>query len=168
MTTSQRTGIAGTFFQCRFTPYSVPTCIMPLICTMPLTGNHPGVAGRYQLVYRRGRFLATPGRPFPGTTVYDSLLILRPGLKSMRWQPGQELKPWRNTLQAECVQDPTLTVLSVDGVGAYDLISRKAMREAIQAAPDACSIFLFVRLFYLCVSVRVDRRCWGAPQHLPK
>ena len=53
-----------------------------------------------------------------------------------------------HSLQLECEIDPTLTVLSVDGVGAYDLISRLAMLRALRNTPDAASVLPFVRLFY--------------------
>ena len=53
-----------------------------------------------------------------------------------------------HTLQVQCDQDHTLTVLSVDGVGAFDLISRAAMLEALRHVPGASSILPFVRLFY--------------------
>eukprot|EP00439_Symbiodinium_sp_Y106_P016235 s10655_g2.t1 len=53
-----------------------------------------------------------------------------------------------HSLQLECEMDPTLTVLSVDGVGAYDLISRHAMLRALRHTPDAANVLPFVRLFY--------------------
>ena len=53
-----------------------------------------------------------------------------------------------HSLQLECEIDPTWTVLSVDGVGAYDLISRLAMLRALRNTPDAASVLPFVRLFY--------------------
>ena len=53
-----------------------------------------------------------------------------------------------HSLQLECEMDPTLTVLPVDGVGAYDLISRHAMLRALRHTPDAANVLPFVRLFY--------------------
>ena len=53
-----------------------------------------------------------------------------------------------HSLQVACDGDPSLTVLSVDGVGAFDLISRQAMLTALRDTPDANAILPFVRLFY--------------------
>ena len=39
-------------------------------------------------------------------------------------------------------------MLSVDGIGAYDLISRQAMLRALRNTPDAACVLPFVRLFY--------------------
>ena len=50
--------------------------------------------------------------------------------------------------QLECGLDPSLLVLSVDGVGAYDLISRGAMLQALRNTGDAAAVLPFVRLFY--------------------
>ena len=53
-----------------------------------------------------------------------------------------------HSLQLECDQDPALLVLSVDGIGAYDLIRRGAMLQALRNTPDAAAILPVVRLFY--------------------
>eukprot|EP00439_Symbiodinium_sp_Y106_P062335 s3397_g9.t1 len=53
-----------------------------------------------------------------------------------------------HSLQAACEGDPSFTVLSVDGVGAFDLIGRQAMLTALRDTPDANAILPFVRLFY--------------------
>ena len=55
-------------------------------------------------------------------TAFD--LATRPHQYALATRAGAEALA--HTLQVECDQDPTLTVLSVDGVGAYDLISGKA------------------------------------------
>ena len=44
--------------------------------------------------------------------------------------------------------DPHLTVLSVDGIGAYDTISRNSMLRGLHAVPEANQCLPFVRLFY--------------------
>ena len=44
--------------------------------------------------------------------------------------------------------DPRTTLLSIDGVGAFDLISRRAMLIALQDMPDGTSILPFVLQFY--------------------
>ena len=53
-----------------------------------------------------------------------------------------------HSLHIEFDLDPSLTVLSVEGVGAFDLISRQAMLAALHGVPDACRALPFVRLFY--------------------
>ena len=51
-------------------------------------------------------------------------------------------------LQALTVSDPHTTVLSIDGISAFDMISRRAMLEALQQLPGREQILPFVRLFY--------------------
>ena len=43
---------------------------------------------------------------------------------------------------------PTATIVSVDGVGAFDTISRTAMLRGLQSVPGANFCLPFVRLFY--------------------
>ena len=40
------------------------------------------------------------------------------------------------------------TFVSIDGAGAYDSISRKAMLEALVSMPGGSAVLPFVRLFY--------------------
>ena len=51
-------------------------------------------------------------------------------------------------IQVLTESNPRSTVLSIDGVGAYDSISRKAMLEALVRMPGGSQILPFVRLFY--------------------
>ena len=44
--------------------------------------------------------------------------------------------------------DPRKTLLSIDGIGAFDHIKRKAMMEALHPNPELASLLPFVRLFY--------------------
>ena len=44
--------------------------------------------------------------------------------------------------------DPRKTLLSIDGIGAFDHIKRKAMMEALHTNPELASLLPFVRLFY--------------------
>ena len=53
-----------------------------------------------------------------------------------------------HVLQALTEADPTATVLSIDGISAYDLISRRAMLEALRRVPGGDQVLPFVRLFY--------------------
>ena len=43
-----------------------------------------------------------------------------------------------HALQALTEADPTATVTSLDGVSAFDLISRRAMLESLAAIPGGC------------------------------
>ena len=45
-------------------------------------------------------------------------------------------------------QDTEATVMSIDGVGAYDLISRQAMLEGLLRMESGDQILPFVRMFY--------------------
>ena len=51
-------------------------------------------------------------------------------------------------LRAATDGDPTLTILSVDGIGAYDHIYRSAMLERLLELPGGRQILPFVRLSY--------------------
>ena len=53
-----------------------------------------------------------------------------------------------HVLQVLTEMDPQTTIVSIDGVGAYDSISRKAMLEALMAMPGGSEVLLHVRLFY--------------------
>ena len=44
--------------------------------------------------------------------------------------------------------DARKTLLSMDGIGAFDHIKRKAMMEALHTNPELASLFPFVRLFH--------------------
>ena len=53
-----------------------------------------------------------------------------------------------HTLQALCEMNPEATVVSVDGIGAFDLVSRRAMLEGLHAIPGGAEALPFVRMFY--------------------
>ena len=53
-----------------------------------------------------------------------------------------------HSLQLETDTDPCCTVLSVDGIVAFDFVSRRAMLSELQHTPEACAMLPFVRLFY--------------------
>ena len=58
-----------------------------------------------------------------------------------------------HALTAVTEANPTHTILSVDGVGAYDNISRNSMLQGLRDVPAANRCLPFVRMFY------------GAPSH---
>ena len=53
-----------------------------------------------------------------------------------------------HALQGLTEIDPRATVTSIDGISAYDLISRQAMLEGLREMPGGASILPFVSLFY--------------------
>ena len=53
-----------------------------------------------------------------------------------------------HSLQLETDTDPSCTVLSVDGIGAFDFVSRQAMLSELRHTPEASAMLPFVRLFY--------------------
>ena len=59
------------------------------------------------------------------------------------------------TIRAMLEQDPDKVVVSLDGIGAYDHISREAMLTKLASLPGASRILPFVRLFYSSASTYV-------------
>ena len=57
-----------------------------------------------------------------------------------------------HAVQALTDADPESTVLSIDGIGAFDLISRASMLIALKDAPGCDRALPFVRQFYGCPS----------------
>ena len=53
-----------------------------------------------------------------------------------------------HAVQVASDRDPRATVLSFDGVGAFDLISRRAMMSAVHRMPDGDTLLPFVLQFY--------------------
>ena len=53
-----------------------------------------------------------------------------------------------HTLQLTTELDPSQTILSVDGIGAYDHVSRASMLQGLRHTPHAQDALPFVRLFY--------------------
>ena len=53
-----------------------------------------------------------------------------------------------HVVQALTSLDPSATILSIDGVGAYDSISRRAMFRGLMDMVDGEKLVPFVRLFY--------------------
>ena len=57
-----------------------------------------------------------------------------------------------HALQASTALGPNLTILSKDGVGAFDSISRASMLDALSRLPTASSALNFVNCFHGCRS----------------
>ena len=53
-----------------------------------------------------------------------------------------------HALQAFCDLDPKATVVSIDGISAYDLISRRAMLSGLAGVEGGAKVLPFVNLFY--------------------
>ena len=53
-----------------------------------------------------------------------------------------------HVLQALTELDPRATIMSIDGVGAFDLISRQSMLEALMEVESGSQGLPFVRMFY--------------------
>ena len=62
-----------------------------------------------------------------------------------------------HTLQALCEINPETTVVSVDGISAYDVVSRRAMLEGLHSVHGGVEALPFVRMFYSSPS----RYLWG-------
>ena len=53
-----------------------------------------------------------------------------------------------HALQGLTEMDPRATVMSIDGISAYDLISRQAMMQGLRDVPGGSSALPFVSMFY--------------------
>ena len=53
-----------------------------------------------------------------------------------------------HALQATVELDPSMCILSIDGISAFDSMSRAAMLEGLANVPKASSTLLFVQSFY--------------------
>ena len=60
------------------------------------------------------------------------------------------------------------TIISIDGVGAYDLISRHAMLEGVLRIENGDQILPFVRMFYGNPSTYLWEDEMGVVQHIPQ
>ena len=73
-----------------------------------------------------------------------------------------------HVLQTLTDTDPEATVLSIDGVGAYDLISRNAMLEGLLRMEGGDQILPFVRCFYGSPSTYLWEDEMGVSQSIPQ
>ena len=64
--------------------------------------------------------------------------------------------------------NPRQTVVSVDGVGAFDLVSRNAMLQGLGNMIGGAQVLPFVRLFYSDPSTYVWEDEFGEPQMIPQ
>ena len=64
--------------------------------------------------------------------------------------------------------DEQATILSVDGVGAFDLISRNAMMQGLMHMEGGEQVLLFVRLFYSTPSSFLWEDSMGTVHHIPQ
>ena len=74
-----------------------------------------------------------------------------------------------HVLQSLTDLDEGTTVVSVDGVGAFDLVSRNAMLNGLLEITDEEQLFPFARLFYSQPSTCLwDDDVWGPPTAFSK
>ena len=71
-----------------------------------------------------------------------------------------------HVLQSLTDLSPEVTVTSIDGVGAYDLISRNAMLEGLLRMEGGDQILPFVRMFYSGPSTYLWGGGMGVTQHI--
>ena len=71
-------------------------------------------------------------------------------------------------LQSMTDLDPDATITSIDGVGAYDLISRNAMLEGLLQMDGGDQIIPFVRMFYGAPSTHLWEDEMGTTQYIPQ
>ena len=69
-------------------------------------------------------------------------------------------------LQALSDRDPEGTIMSIDGIGAFDLISRNAMLEGLLRMEDGDQILPFVRCFYGSQSTYLWEDEMGVTKHI--
>ena len=68
-----------------------------------------------------------------------------------------------HALTAAAESNPTHTILSVDGIGAYDTISRASMLQGLLTVPEANCCLPFVRQFYTAPSTYIWHDSAGQP-----
>ena len=71
-----------------------------------------------------------------------------------------------HSITAATEQNPTNTALSIDGIGAYDNISRSSMLNALQEVPAANRCLPFVSMFYTQPSTYVWHDQEGNPHDI--
>ena len=71
-----------------------------------------------------------------------------------------------HVVQALTSLDPSATILSIDGVGAYDSISRRAMFRGLMDMVDGEKLVPFVRLFYDSTSTYIWEDEVGDVRHV--
>ena len=64
--------------------------------------------------------------------------------------------------------NPRQTVVSVDGVSAFDLVSQNAVLQGLGNMIDGAQVLPFVRLFHSDPSTHVWEDEFGEPQMIPK
>ena len=68
-----------------------------------------------------------------------------------------------HALQALCDMDEDATITSIDGISAYDTISRRAMLQGLEKVPGGSAASPFVRLFCAEPSTSFGRMMLGPP-----
>ena len=63
-------------------------------------------------------------------------------------------------------ENPMATMLSIDGVGAYDHVHRSAMLKKVRSVPGLRGVLLFVRATYADPAISTWRDQVGVPQRV--
>ena len=73
-----------------------------------------------------------------------------------------------HALQGLTELDPRATVLSIDGISAYDLISRRAMLQALDDVAGGSAAVPFVSMFHGTPSHYLWEDSLGSAHYLPR
>ena len=134
-------------------------------------------------VWGRMTTLSKPDGGVRGIVVGDILrrLISRTIAKQIAKKVEETTAPFQYALTTkggcECVAhilqtltelNQETTIISIDGVGAYDLISKNAMMEGLLKMEDGDQILPFVRMFYSTPSTYLWEDELGVTQSIPQ
>ena len=111
-------------------------------------GTHDGITEtrRWSARHCRGRCVSQAGRTHVGPAVQPPSRGRYPFQYALSTRVGTECVACM--VQALTSLDDRATILSVDGVGAYDSISRNAMCQGVADMVDGEKIIPFLRQFY--------------------
>ena len=127
--------------------------------------------------------LSKPDGGVRGIVVGDILrrLVARTMAKQIAKKVEETTDPFQHALTTkagcECVAhilqtltelNQETTIISIDGLGAYDLISRNAMMEGVLRMEDGDQILPFVRMFYGSPSTFLSEDEIGITQSIPQ
>ena len=147
-----------------------------------VSGNVPPAIAQ---AIRLGRMtvLSKPDGGVRGIAVGDIIrrLVARSIAKQITKKVEAMTAPFQHALSTkagcECVAhilqsmtdlDPDTTITSIDGVGAYDLISRNAMLDGLLQMDGGDQIIPFVRMFYGGPSTYLWEDEMGTTQYIPQ
>ena len=112
-----------------------------------MQGSHDGIdeGQRPHQWHRDGRHFPSGGGAHDGTTMR---LEVRPCLHAYALSTRAGTDCAARVVRSLMELDPRKTLVSIDEIGAFNHIKRKAMMEALHTNPELASFLPFVRLFY--------------------